>query len=159
MSSFDIAQLNVGRAVERLSPPNTVLWWPPAGTLPSVAAPPARQRPAVSPAYASVVRRSEIQALIGYLYWLRDRVVTAADQAGVEAFRAARLGASRDLRATLVHELDFETSWRRRLMGADETDLDPADYPTLDTIADYWRHRRLTRRTRRFRSGTTSCTR
>jgi uncharacterized damage-inducible protein DinB len=93
----------------------------------------------VSPAYASVVRSSEIQALVGYLYWLRDRVLTAADQAGVEAFRAVRPGASRDLRATLVHELDVETSWRRRLMGADETDLDPADYPTLDAIADDWR--------------------
>ena len=42
------------------------------------------------------------------------------------------------VRATLVHELDVESGWRARLRGDEETDLDPANYPTLDAIADHW---------------------
>ena len=37
-----------------------------------------------------------------------------------------------------MHELDVEASWRARLSGAQETDLDPGDYPTLDAVADHW---------------------
>ena len=85
------------------------------------------------------MRSTDIQALFGYLYWIRDRVLTAAAEAGPEAFRNTRPGASRDLRATLVHELDVESGWRARLSGGDEVDLDPEDYPTIDAIADHWR--------------------
>jgi len=88
--------------------------------------------------YASTVRSAEIRALFEYLYWIRDRVLGAADAAGPDALRSARPGASRDLRATLVHELDVEASWRGRLSGSEETDLDPADYPTIDAIAEHW---------------------
>jgi uncharacterized damage-inducible protein DinB len=84
------------------------------------------------------MRSAEIRELFGYLYWLRDRVLAAAEEAGPDAFRSTRPTAVRDLRATLVHELDVESSWRARLIGAEETDLDPADYPTLDAVFDHW---------------------
>jgi uncharacterized damage-inducible protein DinB len=85
------------------------------------------------------VRSAEIRDLFGYLYWIRDRVLTAAAEAGPDAFRSAHAGSSRDLRATLVHELDVESGWRARLSGVEETDLDPADFPTIDAVAAHWR--------------------
>ena len=74
------------------------------------------------------MRTAEIQALFEYLYWIRDRVLSAAGEAG-------RLDS---VRATLVHELDVESGWRARLRGDEETDLDPANFPTIDAIADHW---------------------
>ena len=84
------------------------------------------------------MRSAEVRELFAYLYWIRDRVLKAAEDAGPEALLATRRGASRDLRATLVHELDVESSWRARLSGNEETDLDPADFPTLASIAEHW---------------------
>ena len=84
------------------------------------------------------VHSAEIRKLFGYLYWIRDRVLAAAVEAGPDALTATLPGATRDLRATLVHELDVEASWRARLSGGEETDLDPADYPTIGAIAEHW---------------------
>ena len=85
------------------------------------------------------MRSAEIRELFAYLYWIRDRVLTAAEEAGPDALLATRRGASRDLRATLVHELDVESGWRARLSGTEEIDLDPADFPTIGSIAEHWR--------------------
>jgi uncharacterized damage-inducible protein DinB len=84
------------------------------------------------------VRRADIRELFAYLYWIRDRVLARAEEAGPEALLATRRGASRDLRATLVHELDVESGWRARLSGNEEIDLDAADFPTIDSIAEHW---------------------
>lgn len=85
------------------------------------------------------MRSAEIRHLFGYLYWIRDRVLTAAEDAGPEALQSTHPGSSRDLRATLVHELDVELGWRARLSGGNEIDLDPTDYPTIGAIAEHWR--------------------
>ena len=84
------------------------------------------------------MRRAEIRALFGYLYWIRDRVLAAAAEAGPDAFGSTLPGTSRDLRATLVHELDVESGWRARLRGGNEIDLDPTAYPTIGAIAEHW---------------------
>jgi uncharacterized damage-inducible protein DinB len=84
------------------------------------------------------MRTAEIRDLFEYLYWIRDRVLTATGEAGPDVLGATQPGPSRDLRATLVHELDVESGWRARLSGDDETDLDPARFPTIDAIADQW---------------------
>jgi uncharacterized damage-inducible protein DinB len=81
---------------------------------------------------------SDIRDLFGYLYWIRDRVLSAAGEAGPGAFRATQPGMSRDLRATLVHELDVESGWRARLSGGKEIDLDPTTFPTLEAVAEHW---------------------
>ena len=84
------------------------------------------------------MRNPEIQELFAYLYWIRDRVLRAVGDAGPEVLGAIQPGPSRDLRATLVHELDIESGWRARLSGDEEVDLDPADFPTIEAIAEHW---------------------
>lgn len=84
------------------------------------------------------MRNPEIQKLFAYLYWIRDRVLRAVGDAGPEVLGAIQPGPSRDLRATLVHELDIESGWRARLSGDEEVDLDPADFPTIEAIAEHW---------------------
>lgn len=82
--------------------------------------------------------------LFNYLYWMRDRVLSAAANLSDEAFRSTDTVATRDLRSTLVHELDVESSWRKRLSGGAleedaESELRAADYPNVDALAEHWR--------------------
>lgn len=88
------------------------------------------------------VRTADIARLFDYLYWIRDRVMTAAAGLSDEDFRSTETVATRDLRSTLVHELDVESSWRHRLAGvephAEESELDPIDYPTVAALAEHW---------------------
>src|SRR4051794_24023392 len=87
---------------------------------------------------------ADVRLLFDHLYWMRDRVLTSADEPGVSLTDPTRI-TSRDLRATLVHELDVEWSWRIRLQrddptafAPDDAELDPADYPTVGAIRDRW---------------------
>lgn len=88
------------------------------------------------------MQTTDIQALFDYLYWRRDRVLAGADALGSEAFLATPGAASRDLRGTLVHELDVERSWRLRLQGApdavwDQT-LQDVEYPVVQALREHW---------------------
>ena len=91
------------------------------------------------------MQTAELNDHVDYIYWMRDRIVAAASNLSPDAFRASETVTNRDLRATLVHELDVEWSWRERLRGADptewgpEAELEAADYPTLDAVAEHWR--------------------
>ncbi len=90
------------------------------------------------------MNRSVAQLLFDHLFWMRDRVLAAADDPSVD-FRSSAASTHRDLRATLVHELDVEWSWRVRLQRDDPTDfapddkeLEPGDFPTLAVLRDRW---------------------
>jgi len=92
------------------------------------------------------MRAGEATELFDYLYWIRNTVLAAAAKLPEPGFTAADEGATnRDLRSTLVHELDVQWSWRERLKGADwddwgpDADLKADDYPTLDALTEHWR--------------------
>ncbi len=89
------------------------------------------------------MRISEATILFDHLYWVRDRILEAAKGAG-DAFIDPKPVTTRDLRATLVHELDVQWSWRERLKGADwdewgpDAELRAEDYPSIESIAEHW---------------------
>jgi uncharacterized damage-inducible protein DinB len=91
------------------------------------------------------MRIADVTVMFEYLYWVRDRVLIAAADLPEEAFLSTETVTSRDLRATLVHELDVEWSWRERLhqpspgaSGFPDAELQPGDYPTVKTVAEHW---------------------
>lgn len=87
---------------------------------------------------------NDMTTMFDYLYWIRDRVLSSAAQLSDDEFLSSETVTSRDLRATLVHELDVEWSWRERLrpspgaVSGEEAELRPDDYPNLQAVADHW---------------------
>lgn len=89
------------------------------------------------------MRTSEIHSFFDYMYWTNLRILDAAEQLTTDEFLAPSRVTTRDLRATLVHELDVEWSWRLNLQGRlneDEADLRPDDYPDMASLRKHWRH-------------------
>lgn len=90
------------------------------------------------------MRVAEAVTLFDYLYWVRDAVLRSAAALSIEAFTATETVTTRDLRATLVHELDVQWSWRERLKGADwdawgpDAELTAEDYPTIESLREHW---------------------
>lgn len=103
------------------------------------------------------MRQQDVAVLVDYLYWLRDRILSSAAMLPAETFRSTGGTTSRDLRSTLVHELDIEAGWRERLRGAPredwERELDPDAFNTADALIDEWR--RDEARTREWINGLT----
>ncbi len=87
------------------------------------------------------MRTADVLTLFDYVYWGTHRLLDAAEELSPEEFRATSGATSRDLRATLVHELDVEWSWRLRLqdrLDEDEEDLRPEHYPDVATLREHW---------------------
>ncbi len=93
---------------------------------------------------------ADAHVLIDYIYWMRDRILTSVEQLPAHEFLTASTVTTRDLRATLVHELDVEWSWRERLRDGtfpDSEDLNPDDYMTLSVLRSHWRRDEVQMRT------------
>lgn len=86
------------------------------------------------------MRHEELGALLDYLFWVRDRVLVATAWLSEGEFRSSETVVTRDLRATLVHQLEHEWAWRVRLsQGAFPAgDMVPEDYPTLGDLVTHW---------------------
>jgi uncharacterized damage-inducible protein DinB len=88
------------------------------------------------------MRRDDILALLDFNYWANRQILAAAAQLPTEAFTAPVAYTYRNLRGTLVHTLDVELSWRRRLRGEPREVWDQSlvddDYPTLADLAAQW---------------------
>jgi uncharacterized damage-inducible protein DinB len=91
------------------------------------------------------VQKADISILFDYLYWMRDRILGSAARVSPVVFNSPSNVTTRNLRGTLVHELDVEWSWRVRLQGeaqenwGPDAELNPSDFPTVAAVADHWR--------------------
>jgi uncharacterized damage-inducible protein DinB len=92
-----------------------------------------------APGFAAAMR-----LLIEHLWWTNRRLLDAAQRLPGGAWTADEHVTTRGLRATLVHELDVEWSWRLALEGrpeeewAEDKELRPADFPTIASLRDRW---------------------
>jgi len=87
------------------------------------------------------MQTADVQSLFDYMYWVNRRLLDAAARLSAADFVKTEALTTRDLRSTLVHELDVEWSWRLRLQGRsdeDEAELRPEDYPDLAALRSHW---------------------
>jgi uncharacterized damage-inducible protein DinB len=88
------------------------------------------------------MRKADVLTFFDSMYWANGRILDAAEGLTTDEFTASSTVTTRDLRATLVHELDVEWSWRLNLQGRlseDEAELKPEDYPDVGSIRQHWR--------------------
>jgi uncharacterized damage-inducible protein DinB len=84
--------------------------------------------------------RAEVQTLIDYNYWARDRLLDAVDLLSPEQFTRDLGSSFRSVRDTLAHLHAAEWIWYRRWVGESPTGLPPADrFPDLASVAAAWR--------------------
>jgi uncharacterized damage-inducible protein DinB len=88
------------------------------------------------------VRRTDLELLFDYSYWATGQILRSAGELSAEQFVADTDLTYRNIRGTLVHSLDVERSWRRRLRGEprESWDVDPRvdDFPTVASLASVW---------------------
>jgi len=88
------------------------------------------------------MRTVDIEALFDFTYWADRTILDAASSLPPEAFSRPVSITYRDLRATLVHTLDVEMSWRRRLRGEPravwDSTLAADDFASVAVLADRW---------------------
>ena len=81
---------------------------------------------------------------IEHLWWTNRRLLDAAQRLPDGAWTEPEHVTTRDLRSTLVHELDVEWSWRLALEGRPESEwgeaeeLTAADFPTVAALRERW---------------------
>jgi uncharacterized damage-inducible protein DinB len=85
----------------------------------------------------------EIKLIYEYNYWANRRVLTTCARVSPEQYAApARFGLGYEsLRATVLHILGSEHSWRLICQGVSEVDWDEltqADFPTLQSLEKGW---------------------
>jgi uncharacterized damage-inducible protein DinB len=88
------------------------------------------------------MKEADLLTLFDYSYWATGEILKAAEEALPDEFVAPPDITHRNLRGTLVHTLDVERSWRRRLQGEPretwDVDLLEEDFPTLQSLTTAW---------------------
>jgi uncharacterized damage-inducible protein DinB len=83
---------------------------------------------------------AEVQTLIDYNYWARDRVLEAVDQLSQEQFTRDLGSSFRSVRDTLAHLHAAEWIWYQRWVGESPAALPPADrFPDASSVRAAWR--------------------
>lgn len=91
------------------------------------------------------MRQADVLALFDFTYWANGRILEVASGLTRDEWMAPSDITPRDLRATLVHTLDVEWSWRLRLMRrpaeewGPDVELKPEDYPMVSALAEQWK--------------------
>jgi uncharacterized damage-inducible protein DinB len=92
------------------------------------------------------MHRSDLLELFRFNYWANRQLLKTAAGVTPLQWTAPSDFTTRDLRATLVHALDVEWSWRLRLQHrpkdewASDRELQPEDYPDVTSLATRWAH-------------------
>ena len=81
----------------------------------------------------------DLQTLLDYHYWARDRVLDAAGPLTPEQFTRDLGSSFKSVRDTLVHTYAAEWAWHSRWRGVSPTSLlPPHDFPDVQTIRARW---------------------
>jgi len=85
----------------------------------------------------------DIRLLFDYSYWANGQLLAVARSLSFESFAAGSEISYRGVRATLVHTLDVERSWRRRIRGEPretwDVELQEAAFASVDSLEAAWR--------------------
>src|SRR5262245_62832644 len=81
----------------------------------------------------------ELQTLVDYHYWARDRMLDAIDQLTHEKFTRDLWNSFRSVRDTLAHCIGAEWLWRSRWEGGSPTALlDASGFPDAASVRRRW---------------------
>jgi len=81
----------------------------------------------------------ELERLYAYGYWANRKLFTVVSQLTPEQFTQSVGGSYESIRNTLVHTLSAEWGWLDRCGGRPRgPKLNPADYPTYESLVETW---------------------
>src|SRR5262245_35826695 len=81
----------------------------------------------------------DLQTLLDYHYWARDKVLDAATALSPEQFTRALGSSFKSVRDTLAHIYSSEFTWYARWQGESPTAHLPADqFPDVDSLRRPW---------------------
>jgi uncharacterized damage-inducible protein DinB len=86
-----------------------------------------------------MLRVSDLEQLYDYSYWANKRLFAVIEQLTPEEFCRPVAGSYGSIRNTLVHVLSAEWGWLDRCGGPPRgPKLDPANYPTFESLVSAW---------------------
>lgn len=87
------------------------------------------------------MRKTDIETLVDFNHWANGKVLRAAEQLGPGEWTAPSTMTTRSLRATLVHALDTEWSWRVRLqdpLGPWQKEIAEDEFASVANLKAAW---------------------
>jgi uncharacterized damage-inducible protein DinB len=87
----------------------------------------------------AIVTLQELQGLVDFHYWARDRMLDALEPLTPEQFSRDMGNSFRSIRETAAHTYAAEWIWHQRWIGASPTALPTADlFPDVPTLRATW---------------------
>ena len=83
---------------------------------------------------------ADLQTLLDFHYWARDRILTAAEALTPEQFTRDLGSSFKSVRDTLAHTYSAEWAWYSRFQGISPTSMLAYDqFPDVDSLRTAWR--------------------